>query len=335
MKKYILNKFILIQFILLGFTSSVIGQADIPFFYDSNWGYLSMSNGNLTSNNADYYNLRAEHRLDATGDYVKLNVKTIQNGTFSVKLIAKVGSGSWTGTITLDVSEDDISWTNLETITTIGNNSTSITPSVSIPNNTNYIRVYFANKVSGSNIGVDDFNVTSTLPVTFTGFDVKPYNNNVLVSFSTASEQNNAHFEIERSQDGVNFNLAGYIKGSGNSLTAQHYRFVDEQPYNGISYYRIKQVDFDGKSSYTKIRNVRIESNILKISPRNTDGRIDINTNDTSYDVNVYNIRGQKVYHFPTLFGTQSIFIDHLKPGLYFIEVNGIGFREIAKVVKF
>lgn len=173
------------------------------------------------------------------------------------------------------------------------------------------------------------------LPVTFTTFDAKPYKNKVLVTFSTASEFNNEYFDIERSVDGRNFESVGIIKGVGNSLREQRYSFIDENPYLGISFYRIKQVDFDGKVSYTATRSVHLDNNTLTITPRNTDGRIDINTNDLSYEVHIYNTSGQEVRHFSALSGTQSINIESLLPGLYYVEVNGTGIQEIVKIVKY
>jgi hypothetical protein len=175
----------------------------------------------------------------------------------------------------------------------------------------------------------------SALPVTFTTFDARPHKNKVLITFATASEFNNEYFDIERSNDGRNFESVAIIKGAGNSLREQRYSLMDENPYLGISFYRIKQVDFDGKVSYSETRSVRLDNNTLTITPRNTDGRIDINTNDLSYEVHIYNTSGQEVRHFSALSGTQSINIQSLLPGLYYVEVNGMGIQEIVKIVKY
>ena len=75
----------------------------------------------------------------------------------------------------------------------------------------------------------------------------------------TASEFNNDHFEIERSKDGTRFNKVGEIAGKGNSTDWQQYTFYDEQPVSGKAFYRLKQVDIDGRFEYSNIQSVLSE----------------------------------------------------------------------------
>jgi len=87
----------------------------------------------------------------------------------------------------------------------------------------------------------------SPLPVELLSFDAKPVDNSaVLVAWTTASEINNDYFTVERSDDAVNFIAVGRIAGSGNSTTLNNYTFLDKQPLTGVSYYRLRQTDFNG-----------------------------------------------------------------------------------------
>jgi hypothetical protein len=94
------------------------------------------------------------------------------------------------------------------------------------------------------------------MPVNMILFNAYDYNNIVTLSFSTATEHNNDHFDIERSADGRIFEKIGEVKGAGNSIVRQDYTYTDQKPLNGVNYYRLKQVDFDGAFTYSPVRSV-------------------------------------------------------------------------------
>lgn len=106
---------------------------------------------------------------------------------------------------------------------------------------------------------INYFNITcsSVLPIELLYFngEQKSCNQNILY-WSTASEINNDHFEIERSSDAINFTSIKEIPSAINSLQINKYTFVDYQPINGINYYRLKQVDINGEFTYTPIIDV-------------------------------------------------------------------------------
>jgi hypothetical protein len=107
------------------------------------------------------------------------------------------------------------------------------------------------------------------LPINLIKFEVDALSTSVLLSFSTATERNNSHFEIERSSDGNTFTKIGEVRGAGNSNTIQSYTFEDRQPLKGINYYRLRQVDFDGQSSYSPVRSVLFGQGIdVKLTPQ-------------------------------------------------------------------
>ena len=101
---------------------------------------------------------------------------------------------------------------------------------------------------------------SAALPITLVSFDLnKLENGQIDLKWSTTSEQNNAFFFIERSQDGRNFKTIGSIEGAGNSQTLLEYSFLDTQPDLGFNYYRLKQVDFNGQFEYSEIKAAYVD----------------------------------------------------------------------------
>jgi hypothetical protein len=105
----------------------------------------------------------------------------------------------------------------------------------------------------------DDFELiaatTGGLPVEFTHFTAQYKNQQTNLEWATASEVNSAAFDVERSNDGVNFTTIGQVKAEGR---AYNYTFTDENPLSGTNYYRLKQIDVDGKFDYSPIRMVQL-----------------------------------------------------------------------------
>ncbi|PSK91263.1 T9SS type A sorting domain-containing protein [Taibaiella chishuiensis] len=101
--------------------------------------------------------------------------------------------------------------------------------------------------------------IGTPLPVLFSRFDVAHDGCKALLSWSTTMEHNNDHFEIERSADGRSFNVIGKVQAAGNSTDVQDYSFTDEHPDAGINYYRIVQIDADGKHNTTTVKAIRFD----------------------------------------------------------------------------
>jgi hypothetical protein len=103
----------------------------------------------------------------------------------------------------------------------------------------------------------------SPLPVELLNFDAR-LNADIQtdLSWSTASEINNDYFEIEKSSDSKNFNFMQKVEGGGNSTTPLFYKTLDPNPYNGITYYRLKQFDYNGSYTYSAIKSVKTENAI-------------------------------------------------------------------------
>ncbi len=89
------------------------------------------------------------------------------------------------------------------------------------------------------------------LPIELTSFTGLATQSGINLNWSTASEENNSHFEIERSADGQEYNPIGKVNGHGNSSVALKYSFIDVSPLQGINYYRLKQVDLDERFAFS------------------------------------------------------------------------------------
>ena len=120
-----------------------------------------------------------------------------------------------------------------------------------------------ADKNSGS--GFVPFIDVLTLPVRFISFNVALQDNNILVEWATAEESNSSYYEIERSENGINWSAVGVVKAAGNSSATNKYSFTDKNVSSKIVYYRIKQVDADGKFVETPIRMIKMQAGTATI----------------------------------------------------------------------
>lgn len=100
----------------------------------------------------------------------------------------------------------------------------------------------------------------NSLPIELLSFDAMPTDNNVILTWKTAMEINNNYYTVERSTDAFTYKDIGFMDGAGNSISVLNYSLVDENPSKGVSYYRLKQTDFDGKYTYSKVRSVNFEN---------------------------------------------------------------------------
>lgn len=141
------------------------------------------------------------------------------------------------------------------------------------------------------------------LPIELLSFNAKPNVSIVELTWSTASELNNDFFTIEKTKDGVNFEVVGVIRGAGNSTSVLNYSSVDNRPYSRISYYRLKQTDYDGNFSYSELIMVSFQKasdfNINVYPNPNTGRAINMQIIGTSSEevlVVVYDIMGNEMF---------------------------------------
>lgn len=124
---------------------------------------------------------------------------------------------------------------------------------------------------------VPDFYVACALqvPIRLLSFSASLNNNTVLLKWSTSSESNSKHFEVERSADFEVWHTIGTIPASGNSSTTKNYEMTDALPLSGRSYYRLKMVDLNGDYFYSSTSFVDFygADAILKVYPNPNSGQ--------------------------------------------------------------
>lgn len=103
---------------------------------------------------------------------------------------------------------------------------------------------------------VQAYGLLALLPVNLVNFIATKVDTAVRLNWVTASEQNNAYFQVERSIDGISFTTLGTVRGNGNTSTLSNYSFYDLNPAQGVNFYRLKQVDFDGQSTFSRVASV-------------------------------------------------------------------------------
>jgi extracellular elastinolytic metalloproteinase len=139
------------------------------------------------------------------------------------------------------------------------------------------------------------------LPIELLAFDAKVNpKNQVELDWTTTSELNNDYFTVERSLDGQNFEAIAEVKSKGDGNTIRYYDALDERPYKGTSYYRLKQNDLDGSYSYSKVKAVEINgwNQEVQVVPNPNNGQFNL-VLDTDYEyqlsMEVYNVLGELV----------------------------------------
>lgn len=162
-------------------------------------------------------------------------------------------------------------------------------------------------------------NPATVIPVEMVRFDAKTVNNTVKLNWLTASERNNAYFNIERSANGRDWSNIGQVKGNGTTSKATNYGFADETPLATINYYRLKQVDTDGKSSYSPTVSVNFKGNGKQMSvfPNPANDRLTVVSErfDTEGVVEIYDLAGRLVESVKNT--TSPLDISRLNAGLY------------------
>lgn len=182
--------------------------------------------------------------------------------------------------------------------------------------------------------------ITNTiLPVKILSFTAQKQNNTSLLQWQTTNEINNNYFDIERSPDSKLFYSIGTKQGLNNSGT-NYYSFVDNTPIKSINYYRLKQVDKDGKFDYSQIASVDFinDKTVFAVSPNPADNIINviIPQNNSVSEIFIYNVEGKKILHeaIAANISSKQINISTLTAGVYDVVLIQNGKREMMKLVK-
>lgn len=209
-------------------------------------------------------------------------------------------------------------------------NAEFITPSrFGTDNGITYVE--FQNITSFSTFGLIASNINIALPVSLKRFDVVAVSNGskAKLAWETDSEENNARFEVERSSNGLIWEYLGFVEGNGTTSVEHEYVFIDNSPIFPRSYYRLKQIDIDGRYKFSPVRWIEFETVanafLLTPNPASNSAFIQFQKIQKMVRVQVFNINGQqlseKLYQN---IKQVEIKANHLPSGLYILRVNDI-----------
>ncbi len=201
---------------------------------------------------------------------------------------------------------------------------------------------------SGSGCSIDfctdgNYGSTTPIPIELAYFDVTSLSNEVLLIWETASEINNDYFTIERSAGGFDFEGIGIVDGSGTTSEYMKYSFRDLNPINGFSYYRLKQTDFDGTSSYSHTLSVgrNLEDTELIVAPNPvSEGRLNLQLpfDNGRGRIEIKDLRGATVFKRAVRLDSNRDLILNLQSvpnGFYVMQIlqNGLHFSKPLTIV--
>jgi hypothetical protein len=229
------------------------------------------------------------------------------------------------------ISPDGTIWNQIGTTQNLGFGSTTVV-------NTGMAVSSSSNSIL-STATFDFFDPVNPLPITLVNFTASDINNEyVYLQWATAMEVNNDRFEIERSTNGVDFQRIATVKAFGNSDITRYYTTRDANPVQGINYYRLKQVDLDGKFTNSPIRLV----NFGKLSgpityPNPTTSFFNIVAGaEAIQSVSVYTPQGKLIKQVENSEGASSlkISLDRQAAGVYVVRISTVTQVYYQKVLK-
>lgn len=159
----------------------------------------------------------------------------------------------------------------------------------------------------------------SALPVTFGEFGLKRHASFVDIHWTTLSEINNERFEVQRSSDGFMYETIGEVDGEYNSYIKREYDYQDEIRNNGIYYYRIKQIDLDGRYSFSEVRQIIFNEDSLLIYPNPAQDYIHISSKQGGVYYMYSATRGLRTRRLELQEELSKIDVSDLPQGLYYI----------------
>jgi beta-glucanase (GH16 family) len=299
------------------------------------WDNADVADTLITSNNTKVYtNLNyagieyTANVIDATAmTHFHIDIWTPNSTTFKIKLVDFGANAIYQGTPNDDKEHEltftpalgawvsyDIPLSNFTGMTTQAHLAQLI---ISGSNSRMYVdNIYFYN--------------IPAIPVELTDFKAKLVNKTTVLTWQTATERNNSAFGIERSVDGTVFTAIGEVKGRGTTSVVQDYTFTDEQPVAGVNYYRLRQMDVDGKETLSKMVSVVLGKNKLVIHNTLVHDVLNITVGEDVTPIRIFNMSGQLV-HNATIVGNQVLNLSHLVSGLYIVRTLA---GEVSRFVK-
>jgi hypothetical protein len=318
---------------LLIITSSAIAQSKTVITFTSWWGdWSTASNWNL-------------NRIPKNGDSVVIpmykGVVVDKETKLSNVYINIIGSLTVKEKLTLEASVINLQTTGR--ITAWGANRLT---EVIVMNNVKkfdekapFIQTGPGLASSASGVSPNGFTANASLPVTFNSFFATVANNNAVITWSTSQEMNNENFEVQRSFDGSNWHVIAVMLGAGNSTTWQQYSYTDKNITAPVVYYRIRQVDMDGRSTYSTVKMIRsgAVTPTAKVYASGKTVQVEFNREiKNPVTIRIINQAGQVIAREQVQKAgyRTAVSVNNNQPGVYMVQVSdGVTVNETTKVI--
>ncbi len=216
-------------------------------------------------------------------------------------------------------------WENLGNGITSGSNSTGS------------IRTY-APVTNFSPFALGSEGESNPLPIELISFTAKALNEKVELNWITASEINNDYFTVEKTSDGQTYTEVGKLAGTSYSNTAKSYQMLDLKPFNGTSYYRLKQTDLDGSFTYSDLVPVQFTTaskpiGVAQMDEKGLIGFVNLPTGE--FGISVFDLTGRSI--FTTSFQSEESTLQTLRlplvpEGIYLIQLQSGNIRNSYRI---
>ncbi len=298
---------------LMGSSAFNLGDANVVMNFNAN----ALSSPTLVSNTLGNVYYQATNVTNPAAGMASLNLDF--NGS--------AGQGVAIATTATEIAQIRFNITN-------ANQTTGISV------NANY-SVLYKDAITALNIGSGCPSLDVVLPLEWLYFQARTTTEKGLkavhLEWVTASEQNIQHFIVERSRDGKTFEKVGNLVAANNNNSKNYYHVVDTKPWRGVSFYRIHEVAFSGKESYSPVRSVILDEDTFTFTvypnPKDKYTPLSIQTNWTeNYTFNLYDVIGKLIYSRAC---KGSLELEHfdLTSGLYFYECKTFQTNTTGKIV--
>lgn len=167
----------------------------------------------------------------------------------------------------------------------------------------------------------------AALPVTISKIGCFPTINGNQLYWTTENEVNNEGFYIEHAADNVEYNTIGFVRGAGNSDRQQQYHFVDKNVESGTHYYRLKQVDFDGRFDYSEVLSCSVEeTESIRLLSQQISDLVQIIA-QKQHNLQIFDYLGKNIQNVVVREGFTQIDMSTWPKGIYFIS-DGFSFNK-------
>ena len=211
---------------------------------------------------------------------------------------------------------------------------------INLPPGAQYVRFYITATCDVNELWTIDevtigSNSSSPLPVELKSFTATASAKGTQLHWATASEKDNAAFEMQRGGTAEQFQTIGRVSGQGTSSQGHNYSWVDKQPLPGLSYYRLRQLDYDGTESFSPVAVVQQSTDLLaaSFSPNPSAGFVTLAPSLGDVQYRVLNSLGQLVLTGKAS-GGSTVDLQSLRTGSYFLELHSATGRKVERFVR-